>query len=423
MRQPIRIGELDQLKEVFNRGRKPSEAVIKHVAGIIRDVRSRGDEALRYYTAVFDGVKLDRIEMDGEDVEEAYRLVADETVEAIRLAAENIRRYHKEQMPRSWIKEVAPGLTVGLVWRPLRRVGVYVPGGRAAYPSTALMTVVPAKVAGVDEVYVVSPPGRNGKVDPLVLVAADIAGADKVFSVGGPQAVAALAYGTETVPRVDKVVGPGNIYVSAAKLLVSRDVAIDMLCGPSELVILADPEADPKLVALDMMAQAEHDPEAYCVLISLDEGLAYRVYDMIRMEAEGVARASLLNRGLILIAESVDEALRICEEIAPEHLHLHVRNPWEILSSIRSAGVVILGGWSPPAAGDYIVGCNHVLPTARQAVVRGPLTVYDFLKPISVYRLSREACDALRLAVRLAEAEGLRYHALSLEGRICGPRY
>ena len=424
---PKRISELSKKERVkLLQGRKMRlSAIMDYVKDIVEDVRRRGDEALREYTLRFDGIALEDLQVSRDLFERAYDVVSSDIIKALETSADNIAEHHSIQMPKSCICSINGPILTAILWRPLRRVGIYVPGGRAKYPSTLLMAGVPARMAGVREVYVATPPRPVGSfpVDPVILVAADIAKVTSVFTIGGPQAIAAFAFGTETIPKVDKIVGPGNIYVNAAKALVSQDVAIDMIAGPSEILIIADDSATPTMIALDMMAQGEHDPNATCVLISLDERLARAVKRELEVHAEGTARRSLEDNGAILIADDLDEAISFSNAFAPEHLELCLKDPWSILRFIENAGSISLGERTPVALGDYITGCNHILPTSGLSRVRGALGVYDFLKPISVQMTlgGEELRDFLRMAITLAEVEGLKLHAESLRRRVHCP--
>lgn len=393
------------------------------VAEIIREVRRKGDSAVLRYTRTFDGVALrpSAIEVPARALEEALASVPRPALRALRLAARRIRRFHEHQREKSWSYRDPAGLTLGQQITPLGRVGVYVPGGKAAYPSTVLMAVIPARVAGVGEIVLTSPIRDDGA---LVLAAAHIAGADRVFRIGGAQAVAAMAYGTKTVPQVDKVVGPGNVYVAAAKRLVFGQVDIDSIAGPSEVLLLVDETADPRYVAADMLAQAEHDElaAAICVTSSLD--MAHRVQAELAQQVESTKRreitlGALRRFGTIFVSRSLDESLDITNAIAPEHVEVMVREAEKCARRVRNAGAIFIGPYAPPALGDYVAGPNHVLPTGGSARFFSPLGTYDFLKRTSVIRADRKALGALAPSIaRLARLEGLDEHARSVEARL-----
>jgi histidinol dehydrogenase len=416
------ISELtqEQKDKLLHRGRADLTGVEARVAEIIAEVRSRGDKALRDFTRRFDGVDVEELRVSEEEIEKARGRVDGKLIEALELAKENIADFHRRQLRGDW-SYAKDGITLGQVFRAIESVGCYVPGGRASYPSTVLMCAVPARVAGVRRVVVTTPPSQSGKVNPLTLAACSIAGVDEVYRVGGAQAIAALAYGTESIARVEKIVGPGNVYVTAAKRLVSGDVAIDLPAGPSEVLIIADDSADARFIALDMLAQAEHDPLASSVLVTTSRKLAERVREILEREtpARAEARQAIEAGGAILLARDIAQAIEFANMFAPEHLEIITRDDEGVLSRIESAGSVFLGSYSPVACGDYASGTNHVLPTAGYARVYSGLNVYDFLKVISFQKLSRAALERLAKAILpLAEAEGLEMHAKSVEVRI-----
>jgi histidinol dehydrogenase len=397
------------------------DAVRDDVADIVGRVREEGDAALRTFAEEFDGVTVGNLDVTDE-AERAVDRVDDETLSAVRTAVENVRAFHERQMPADW-RETVDGRELGRRFRPLDRVGVYVPGGAAAYPSSAIMGVVPAKTAGVDHVAVATPPGDP--VPAATLAAAHEAGADRVYRVGGAQAVAALAYGTETVHAVRKVVGPGNAYVTAAKAAVRGDVEIDFLAGPSEVLVLCDDTADPDLVAADLVAQAEHDPNAAVVAVTDDEVTAEAIARAVETQAPDRARAETVAAALdndasgVLYARSTAEAVLFAEEYAAEHLSIQARDDEALADRITNAGSVFLGPHTPVAAGDYASGTNHVLPTNGGARVHGGLSVDTFLRSSTVQRLSREALADLAPTIeRLAETEGLEAHAESVRRRL-----
>lgn len=389
------------------------------VAGILRQVRERGDEALVELTACFDRVALDalRLRVAPDEVAAAREQVGPALRQALASARERIEAFHRRQLLQGFRFEEAGGNVLGMEVRPLQRVGIYVPGGRAAYPSSVLMGAVPARVAGVEEVIVCTPPGPDGQVDAAVLAAAAEAGVDRVYRVGGAQAVAAMAYGTASVPRVDKIVGPGNIYVTVAKRQVFGAVAIDGLAGPSEVAVVADDAADPAWVAADLVAQAEHDPLAAPVLLTPSSALAERVADEVedllaRTPRGEIARQAMEGQGAVVLVDGLAEAVELSNLLAPEHLHLHLADPWPWLSKVRAAGAVFLGPYATVPAGDYAAGTNHVLPTAGTARFSSGLSVFDFLRTMGYFYGTAAGLGAWAPQSRaLAEREGLMAHA------------
>lgn len=414
------LSVIEMLKRSVADAEKLAE-VEKTVDAIIADVRKRGDEALIDYTEKFDKVKLNHLKVTEREIEEAYRNVGG-FLDILKEAAENIRAFHANQK-RSGFEITKEGVVLGQKVMPLKRVGVYVPGGTASYPSTVLMNAIPAKIAGVEEIILVTPPDRNGRVPDAILAAAKIAGVNAVFKVGGAQAVAALAYGTESIPMVDKIVGPGNIYVATAKKKVFGQVAIDMIAGPSEILCIADSTADPRCVAADMLSQAEHDRLAAAVLICTDRDFAMQVSAELEKQISelpraDIARASIDHNGKIIVANSIDEAVEIANEIAPEHLELCVDNPFDYLDKIKNAGSIFLGKYTPEALGDYFAGPNHTLPTSGTARFSSPLSVDDFIKKSSYISYSKEALGRVKDKVTaFAEKEGLKAHARSVNAR------
>ncbi|CAK7049599.1 MAG: Histidinol dehydrogenase [Paraeggerthella hongkongensis] len=390
---------------------------------IIADVRERGDAALRDYTERFDGVRVEDFRVPYADIAEAVTRVDDRTVKALRQAADQIRDFHERQRQQSWFTVREDGALVGSKVEPLESVGIYVPGGRALYPSTVLMNALPAAVAGVPRIVCVTPPAPGGGVDAAILEACRISGVTEIYTVGGAQAVGALAYGTESIEPVAKITGPGNAYVAAAKKIVSGDVGIDMIAGPSEVCAVADATADPALVAIDLMAQAEHDPLAACYLVTFDEAYADEVERMVERHLESSTRAeitaaSLADQGLVVVCDSMDQALEAVNVIAPEHLELHVDHAFDLLGAIRNAGAIFLGAWTPEAVGDYVAGPNHTLPTGGTARYASPLSVDEFVKKSSVIQYSSAALARDAEAVMtIASHEGLWAHAKSVEMR------
>jgi histidinol dehydrogenase len=410
---------------LLKRGEAGQEQVEVEVRKILAAVRARKDASVLEFCERFDGYRLtpSQIRVEPNEIRAAYEAVDPEVLSALRLAQERITAFHARQKGRSWIA-LEEGGTLGQIEQPLRRVGIYVPGGKASYPSSVLMNAIPAKVAGVEEIAMCTPAARDLAVSPAVLIAADLVGIREIYRIGGAQAIAALAYGTESVPAVDKIVGPGNIYVAVAKRLVYGDVDIDMVAGPSELVVYAEEDGDPALIAADLLSQAEHDEMAYPLLITPCETLAQRVRTEIDLQAPTLSRFPIIERclqrnGWILICRDRKEGIQLINSIAPEHLELMVENPWEMLGSIRNAGAIFLGASSPEVIGDYLAGPNHVLPTGGTARFSSPLGVEDFLKRSSVIFLSPERMAKLGEAtVRLAKLEGLEAHARAVEMRL-----
>ena len=406
---------------------KPMDAtVMETVQGILEDVRRRGDQALIEYTNRFDrrAIKAaSELELPRERLNKALAGLDPDLHEALRHAAERIQSYHEHQKQASWTYVEEDGTVLGQQITPLERIGVYVPGGKAAYPSTVLMAVIPAKVAGVEEILMVAP-APQGELAPVVLAAAAIAGVDRVFTIGGAQAIAALAYGTETIPAVDKIVGPGNIYVATAKAIVFGTVGIDMIAGPSEIVIVCDGQTDPDWIAMDLFAQAEHDEQARAIVLSpeaafLDAVEASIARQLPQMERAPIIRTSLASQGALIAVRDLDEAVEIVNRIAPEHLELAVADPQVLAAKIRHAGAIFMGSYTAEVLGDYCAGPNHVLPTARTARFSSPLGVYDFQKRSSLIQCSERAAQRLgQTASVLARAEGLTAHARSAEYRL-----
>lgn len=395
------------------------------VNGIIMAVRAAGDEALFSYTEQFDGAKLtkDTIEVTEEEIREAYQEVGEKLVTVVRKARENIRVYHEKQKQYSWFDSTEKGTILGQKVTPIGRAGVYVPGGKAAYPSSVLMNILPAKVAGVKEVIMTTPCNREGKVNPATLVAANEAGADRIFKVGGAQAIAAMAFGTDSIPKVDKIVGPGNIYVALAKKAVFGYVSIDSIAGPSEILVLADETADPKYVAADLLSQAEHDELASAILITTSAELGEQVKTEIEeflkvLSRREIIEKSLENYGYILIAPDLDTAIDTANEIASEHLEIVTKDPFTVMTRIQNAGAIFLGPYSSEPLGDYFAGPNHVLPTNGTAKFFSALSVDDFIKKSSIISYSRDALEEIWPdIVQFAECEQLTAHANSIRVR------
>ena len=398
------------------------EASVKE---ILDKVKKEKDAAVFAYTAKFDGAELtaDMIEVTDAEIEEAYAQVDDTLLTVIRKAKDNIESYHAKQRQNSWFDSKPDGTILGQKITPLHRVGVYVPGGKAVYPSSVLMNVMPAKVAGVDEIIMVTPPGKNGKVSPNTLVAAKEAGVDKIYKVGGAQAIAALAYGTESIPKVDKIVGPGNIYVALAKKAVYGHVSIDSIAGPSEILVVADETANPRYVAADLLSQAEHDELASAILVTTSEKLAHEVSDQVDGFLKELSRAEIIsksldNYGYILLADTMEDVIDVANEIASEHLEIQTKNPFEVMTKIRNAGAIFIGEYASEPLGDYFAGPNHILPTNGTAKFFSPLSVDDFIKKSSIISYSREALQKVHKDIEsFAKAEQLTAHANSIHVR------
>ncbi len=397
----------------------------KVVMEILNRVKEEGDSALFAYTEKFDGAKTDAgcIRVTEEEIQEAYRLVDPGLLKVIRKALGNIEEYHAKQKQYSWFDSKPDGTMLGQKVTPLQRVGVYVPGGKAVYPSSVLMNIIPAKVAGVEEIIMVTPPGRDGKVTANTLVAAKEAGADVIYKAGGAQAVGALAYGTESIPKVDKIVGPGNIYVALAKKAVYGHVSIDAVAGPSEILVIADETANPRFVAADLLSQAEHDELASAILVTTSEELAKQVADQIdgflkELSRSEIIRKSLDQYGYILVADSMEEAIEVANDIASEHLEIQTKDPYDVMMKIRNAGAIFIGEYSSEPLGDYFAGPNHVLPTNGTARFFSPLSVDGFIKKSSIIAYSRNALEAVHKEIeQFAEAEQLTAHANSVRVR------
>ena len=395
------------------------------VNDIIQNVRERRDEAIFEYTEKFDGAKIgkENIRVTEEEIAEAYELVDPKLLDVIRKALVNIRDYHAKQKQYSWFDSDESGIILGQKVTPLHTVGVYVPGGKAVYPSSVLMNVIPAKVAGVKNVIMTTPCGKDGKVYPSTLVAAKEAGVDQIYKVGGAQAIAALAFGTESIPKVDKIVGPGNIYVALAKKAVFGYVSIDSIAGPSEILVLADESANPRFVAADLLSQAEHDEMASAILVTTSEELAKKVSEEVDRFVAVLSRKEIIQKsldqyGYILVADSLDAAIHTVNEIASEHLELVTKNPFEVMTKIRNAGAIFIGEYSSEPLGDYFAGPNHVLPTNGTAKFFSPLGVDDFIKKSSIISYSREALEPVyKDIVQFAECEKLTAHANSIRVR------
>ena len=406
--------------QILNRDLRAEQDVEEVVDAIIADVRARGDAALRDYALRFDGARLEELEVSAQEMDQALADADPYFLDTLRMAAANIEAFHRRQLRDSFVMTEQDGVILGQKYTPVERAGVYVPGGTAAYPSTVLRDVIPARVAGVPEIVMTTPAGRDGRVDPAILAAAAVAGVTRIFKAGGAQAVAALAYGTESVPAVDKIVGPGNIYVATAKRKVYGKVGIDMIAGPSEILVLADGGCNPAWVAADLLSQAEHDRLASPVLVTDSEALALAVQaeveaQLAALPRRDIARASVETGGKIILCGSLDQAVDVCNIIAPEHLELCVEDPFALLGRIKNAGSIFLGRNVPEALGDYFAGPNHTLPTSGTARFSSPLGVDDFVKRSSFIYYTREALGRVKDRIAgFAEAEGLHAHARSV---------
>ena len=398
------------------------------VQGILDEIKEKGDEALFAYTEKFDKCKLtkDTIQVTEEEIKAAYEKVDDSLVEVIRKSLVNIREYHEKKKRNSWFDAKPDGTILGQKMTALASVGVYVPGGKAAYPSSVLMNIVPAKVAGVEKIVMVTPPNKEGEVTPATLVAANEAGATHIYKVGGAQAIAAMAFGTESIPKVDKIVGPGNIYVALAKKAVYGYVSIDAIAGPSEILVIADETANPRFVAADLLSQAEHDELASAILVTTSEELARKVSDEVdgflkELSRSEIIRKSLDNYGYILVADTMNDVIDIANEIASEHLEIQTKNPYDVMTKIRNAGAIFIGEYASEPLGDYFAGPNHVLPTNGTAKFFSPLSVDDFIKKSSIIGYSEEALRDIHKDIEaFAEAEQLTAHANSIKVRFEG---
>ena len=412
------------VEDLKNRVGQTSPEIENSVRDILENVRTRGDDAVREYAQRFDGWCPEHLELTRADLERAAAQCDPAFLASLKKAAENIRAFHQRQKQQSRIDPMPNGIITGQRVRGLHRVGVYVPGGTAGYPSSVLMNVIPAQVAEVGEIVMATPPGRTGRPDPNILAAALVAGVDRVFLMGGAQAAAALAYGTETVPKVDKIVGPGNIFVATAKKQLYGVVDIDMIAGPSEILIVADSSADPEYLAADLMSQAEHDPMASAILITNDGDLAARTVDALYRQLETLSRKEIIQTSLdryggIIVCDTMDEAVDFANDLAPEHLEVSVNNPFDYLGRLDNAGSVFLGHYSPEPLGDYFAGANHVLPTGGTARFFSPLSVDDFIKKSSfIYYPKEELLKAADDIIRLAETEELTAHANSIQVRV-----
>ena len=429
MRCKLIEGTSDNLKEVCEqlglRSKMQKSDVVSIVQGVLDDIRENGDEAVLRYTKKFDGADLtpETMRVTKEEIDSAINEIEPDLLRIIKKAAENIRTFHEKQREEGFMMDTAKGSKIGVRVRPLATAGVYVPGGTAPLPSTVLMDVIPASVAGVKRIVFCTPPRKDGTIAPVILAAASIAGATEIYKVGGSQAIAAMAYGTETIPRVDKICGPGNIFVNTAKRLVYGQVDIDMFAGPSEILIIADKSADAEFVAADMLSQAEHDKIASAIVLTDDSELASRVLDSVDRRSDEAARKEILESSLqtycaIIVCDDLDTAVAFSEEIAPEHLELCVEDPEKMLDKINNAGAVFLGNYSPEPLGDYFAGPNHTLPTSGTSRFFSPLNTGDFYKKMSVINYNEESLkEVYEDVAKFADSEGLTCHAESLRTR------
>lgn len=424
----VRLWECSQAEreKLLKRSELDVSSALPKAVKIVADVQERGDEALLEYTRSLDGVRLDRkqLRVSEREIDSAYKQVDAKMVKAIKRAAAAIKKFHRRQLPREWSTELQPGIRAGQLVRPLAKVGIYIPGGLASYPSSALMAATPARIARVGQIIACTPPKKDGGVNAVVLVAADVAGIDAVFKVGGAQAIAAMTHGTATIPRVDKIVGPGNVYVVAAKQVVTPNVDVDFAAGPSEVLIIADASANSAYVAVDMLAQAEHDPAAAAVLVTTSLELASKVCGFLEKMLEenprvAIARRALSKYGRVIVTANLEQAIGFANDYAPEHLELMVKRPKRALKRVRNAGAIFIGPYSPVAAGDFAVGPNHILPTGGVARRRSGLSVLDFVRLPTLQALTERGLKRIAAtAERLAKAEGLPGHAQSIKKRL-----
>lgn len=415
--------EKEFLKKLLDRNKLEIDEVNRTVEDILNNVRCNKDKALREYTKEYDRVTVKDFLVSQEEIEEALKCTSKDLLDDLIKAKENIEKYHRKQLKNSYSLYEGEDIILGQMVRPLERVGIYIPGGRAAYPSTVLMNAVPAKIAGVKEIIMITPPGRDGVIKASILAAAFIAGVDKIYKVGGAQGIGALAFGTESIPKVDKITGPGNIYVAMAKKRVNGYVGIDMIAGPSEILIIADQWANPKYIAADLISQAEHDEMAAAILVTDWEPLAFKVLEELKFQLELLDRKEIVQKALdnyggIIVTSCMAEAVDIANEVAPEHLELLTRDPFEMYRGIKNAGAIFLGEYSPEPVGDYFAGPNHTLPTSSTSRFSSPLCVDDFIKKTSLIYYSKEALEKSKDSImRIAQEEGLTGHANSIRVR------
>ena len=423
MIKTINYKECKSLDDILLRSQFSHDDINEKVKAILEDVKQNGDNALKKYSKMFDNAEIENLEVTQEEIDEAYKNTDEKFKETLKLAYNNIEKFHKKQLRNSYITNEEDGIVMGQIINPIEKVGVYIPGGTAVYPSSLLMNVVPAKVAGVNEIVLVSPPNKEGKINSNILAAAKVAGVNRVFKTGGAQAIAALSYGTESIPKVYKIVGPGNIYVAMAKRLVFGEVSIDMVAGPSEVLIIADETANPIHIAADMLAQAEHDKLASSILITTSKEIAEKTKEELykqleKLSRKDIAMESIENNGRIIITETIDEAIYISNEIAPEHLEISIKDPFSVLSKVKNAGSIFLGDYTPEALGDYLSGANHVIPTSGTAKFASPLSVDDFIKKSYITYYTKDALEKVKdNVINFAEHESLEAHANSVRIR------
>ena len=414
----------ETVNDLIKRSQADINEILAIVSDILADVKENKDEAIKRYTAKFDGAELDDLKVSDEEIKEAYDSLDDNLIDALKSASKNIEKFHKAQIPQEWSMEVDTGITAGQIIRPINSVGCYIPGGRAAYPSSILMTVIPAKIAGVERIIACTPPSKEGKVMDAILVAADLAGAHEIYKCGGAQAIAGMAYGTESIEKVEKIVGPGNVFVTGAKKLVYGDVDIEFPAGPSEVLVLADSTANPEYLAHDFLSQAEHDPNASCFLVTDDEKIAEESKVLIEKFAKEAVRSeiieeSLAKHGHIILCDNMDDAIDFTNEYAPEHLIITTKEDEAVLAKIKNAGSIFMGPYSPVAAGDYGSGTNHVLPTSGGAKMYSGLSTEAFLKKPTVQTITKEGIEKLsKTVLPIAEYEGFFAHANSVKVRL-----
>lgn len=414
----------ETVNDLIKRSQADINEILAIVSDILVDVKENKDESIKRYTAKFDGAELDDLKVSDEEIKEAYDSLDDNLIDALKSASKNIEKFHKAQIPQEWSMEVDTGITAGQIIRPINSVGCYIPGGRAAYPSSILMTVIPAKIAGVERIIACTPPSKEGKIMDAILVAADLAGAHEIYKCGGAQAIAGMAYGTESIEKVEKIVGPGNVFVTGAKKLVYGDVDIEFPAGPSEVLVLADSTANPEYLAHDFLSQAEHDPNASCFLVTDDEKIAEESKVLIEKFAKEAVRSeiieeSLAKHGHIILCDNMDDAIDFTNEYAPEHLIITTKDDEAVLAKIKNAGSIFMGPYSPVAAGDYGSGTNHVLPTSGGAKMYSGLSTEAFLKKPTVQTITKEGIEKLsKTVLPIAEYEGFFAHANSVKVRL-----
>ena len=414
----------ETVNDLIKRSQADINEILAIVSDILADVKENKDEAIKRYTAKFDGAELDDLKVSDKEIKEAYDSLDDNLIDALKSASKNIEKFHKAQIPQEWNMEVNTGITAGQIIRPINSVGCYIPGGRAAYPSSILMTVIPAKIAGVERIIACTPPSKEGKIMDAILVAADLAGAHEIYKCGGAQAIAGMAYGTESIEKVEKIVGPGNVFVTGAKKLVYGDVDIEFPAGPSEVLVLADSTANPEYLAHDFLSQAEHDPNASCFLVTDDEKIAEESKVLIEKFAKEAVRSeiieeSLAKHGHIILCDNMDDAIDFTNEYAPEHLIITTKDDEAVLAKIKNAGSIFMGPYSPVAAGDYGSGTNHVLPTSGGAKMYSGLSTEAFLKKPTVQTITKEGIEKLsKTVLPIAEYEGFFAHANSVKVRL-----